>query len=208
MKLENRIEIMKGIRLDKPQAINGYWNAVSKILDRRMQKDAYSLYYLNATQFPNYEYGDFYQDICILVNTVVRRPIFYKVFEEKTDYREFIFLVSKTYSNLRKKVYNRWEKSAGKNRTIHIDFHSEESNEYLFKYYEEKFSKVEDLSESYGFILKEAIRSFKNPTRKAIFLLIFEKNFSNRKIARVLNINENTVASHIRRGIQELRKKF
>lgn len=201
-----RQELARKIRLEDERGINRYGEIVIGILNKRIQKDAHNLYILNGYKNPFYEYVDFYQDLCILVTTAARSPRFFDVFEFSDDYLNFVRLIHGTYSNIRKKMFNKWKKISDKTNNLIINFFDESTEMYLLDFYKKQFFNQEIPLEQMSFVIKSAIESLRNPLRKSVFLLLYENNFSNKKIASILNLNENTVASHIRRGINEIKR--
>ena len=206
MNLATRRQIYKGITKKDEHSNQKYNEIILDFLDGSIKRDSANLYMLNRRCFRDYEYTDFYQDFLELVLRAVNSIRFYEIFANAADFSEFHKYVYGTYKRLKFKMYNRWESNYHKKKgTISINFFEEEMEDIVLRSNPSLYYKEEDNFEKMSYLISKAISGIKNPLRKKILKLLFEKQMSNNKIAEVLGLNVNTVASHIHRALPELR---
>lgn len=203
-----RRNITRGIRIGRQKDRDLYCVELNRILFKNLFNDSRNLYYKNRFKFPELSGPEIFENEMLLAVFLVaeKNPICLELFEMEEDYTHFQRYIYGIYRYVRLGYVKKWIQKFNHSPNIITYDLLGEAFEHLFVYRdshdeEKEINKKEFLFER----MKASIQKMRNINRKKVMELWLQ-NSKIKTISQRLNMNENTVSAHIRRGKMEIRR--
>ncbi len=208
MNWNDRKNVIRGIRNGKQKDRNSYCEEINRNLFRFLLNDSRDLYYKNRYKFPDLSGPEmFHNDMLLAVFLVAEKnPVCLDLFENEEDYSHFQKYIYGIYRYVRMGYIKKWiQKFNHSPNLITFDLLGE-AFEHLFVYRDSHEEVKEINKKEFLFAkMKASIQKMRNVNRKKVMELWIQ-NSKIKTISLRLNMNENTVSAHIRRGKMEIRR--
>jgi RNA polymerase sigma factor (sigma-70 family) len=209
MNLEKRREIIRGVRRNDARSIDIYSRVILGIIEINLKGESNNLYNLNKHRFPDMESEDFQSIIHFEVSRVsLGNETSQKLFELTEDLGEFKAYTFGIFHNVVRSTTDKWIRR-NKNREKLQE--KRESEDFLIdECLPKNYSAESKEKELYNYMLEIAhdeVRKLEPSDRKKV-LELWLNGVTQEDICRLLEMNRNTVSSHIHRGKKFLRKQI
>ncbi len=209
MNLEERREIIRGVRRNNTRSIDKYSRVIYGIIEINLKIESNNLYNLNNLRFPDMESQDFQNIIFSEVSRVsILNETSQRLFELNEDFGEFKAYTFGIYHNVVRSTIDKWIRKSKNREKLQEKRETEEFliDECVPRDYEANL-KEKELYNLTIEIARDEVQKLEPSDRKKV-LELWLNGVKQEDICRILGMNRNTVSSHIHRGKKILQKKI